>query len=114
VLGIRPENFRLSDNPESGEGIPVDVGVVEELGADAFIYGTLSGIAEDELITAQQIVARIHGGKTPPNRGESVRLLVDETHVHVFSKKTEDRISAATTSVFNEPVKPPPPPAPRR
>jgi multiple sugar transport system ATP-binding protein len=114
VLGIRPENFRLSDNPESGEGIPVDVGVVEELGADAFIYGTLSGIAEDELITAQQIVARIHGGKTPPNRGESVRLLVDETHVHVFSKKTEDRISPATTSVFNEPPKPPPPPAPRR
>jgi multiple sugar transport system ATP-binding protein len=102
VLGIRPENFRLSDNPESGEGIPVDVGVVEELGADAFIYGTLSGIAEDELITAQQIVARIHGGKTPPNRGESVRLLVDETHVHVFSKKTEDRISAATTSVFSD------------
>ena len=102
VLGIRPENFRLSDNPESGEGIPVDVGVVEELGADAFIYGTLSGIAEDELITAQQIVARIHGGKTPPNRGESVRLLVDETHVHVFSKKTEDRISAATTSVFTD------------
>jgi multiple sugar transport system ATP-binding protein len=99
VLGIRPENFRVSDDPESGEGIPVDVGVVEELGADAFIYGTLSGIAEDELITAQQIVARIHGSK-PPARGESVRLLVDETHVHVFSKETEDRISPATESVF--------------
>jgi multiple sugar transport system ATP-binding protein len=99
VLGIRPENFRVSDDPESREGIPVDVGVVEELGADAFIYGTLSGIAEDELITAQQIVARIHGSK-PPARGESVRLLVDETHVHVFSKETEDRISPATESTF--------------
>ena len=32
VLGIRPENFELSDNPESREGIPIDVGVVEELG----------------------------------------------------------------------------------
>jgi multiple sugar transport system ATP-binding protein len=103
VLGIRPENFRLSENPESGEGIPIDVGVVEELGADAFIYGTLSGIAEDELITAQQIVARIHGGKTPPHRGESVRLLVDETHVHVFSKESGDRISPATESVFTGP-----------
>jgi multiple sugar transport system ATP-binding protein len=100
VLGIRPENFRVSDNPESKEGIPVDVGVVEELGADAFIYGTLSGIAEDELITAQQIVARIHGSK-PPARGESVRLLVDETHVHVFSKETENRISPSTESVFS-------------
>jgi multiple sugar transport system ATP-binding protein len=92
VLGIRPENFRLSDNPESREGIPIDIGVVEELGADAFIYGTLSGIAEDELISAQQIVARIHGA-TPPHRGESVRLLVDETHVHVFSKNNGLRIS---------------------
>jgi multiple sugar transport system ATP-binding protein len=101
VLGIRPENFRVSDDPESGEGIPVDVGVVEELGADAFIYGTLSGIAEDELITAQQIVARIHASR-PPARGESVRLLVDETHVHVFSKETEDRISPATESVFTD------------
>jgi multiple sugar transport system ATP-binding protein len=101
VLGIRPENFRVSDDPESGEGIPIDVGVVEELGADAFIYGTLSGIAEDELITAQQIVARIHASR-PPARGESVRLLVDETHVHVFSKETEDRISPATESVFTD------------
>jgi multiple sugar transport system ATP-binding protein len=63
VLGIRPENFRVSTRPESSDGIPIDIGVVEELGADAFIYGTLSGIAEDELITAQQIVARIHGGR---------------------------------------------------
>jgi multiple sugar transport system ATP-binding protein len=92
VVGIRPEAFEMSENPESGEGIPIDVGVVEELGADAFIYGTLSGIAEDELITAQQIVARIHG-RTPPRRGESVRLLVDPEHVHVFSKVTGDRIS---------------------
>jgi multiple sugar transport system ATP-binding protein len=92
VLGIRPENFELNDDPESNEGIPIDVGVVEELGADAFIYGTLSGIAEDELITAQQIVGRIHG-RTPPNRGETVRLQIDPTHVHVFSTTSGLRIS---------------------
>jgi multiple sugar transport system ATP-binding protein len=102
VLGIRPENFGLNENPETGEGIPIDVGVVEELGADAFIYGTLSGIPEDELITAQQIVARIHGGRMPPHRGESVRLLIDPTHVHVFSKVSGDRISPATESVFTD------------
>jgi multiple sugar transport system ATP-binding protein len=75
---------------------------VEELGADAFIYGTLTGIAEDELITAQQIVARIHGGRLPPRRGESVRLLIDPTHVHVFSKVSGDRLSPATESVFTD------------
>ena len=90
VLGIRPENFELSNDPNDGIGL--DIGVVEELGADAFIYGTLTGIAEDELITAQQITARIHG-TTPPHRGETVRLRVDPSHVHVFSKETGDRLS---------------------
>jgi len=54
------------------------------------------------LITAQQIVARIHGGQKPPHRGESVRLLIDPTHVHVFSKESGDRISPATESVFTD------------
>ena len=98
VLGIRPENFEMSDDPQGREGIGIDVGVVEELGADAFIYGTLTGIAEDELITAQQIVARIHG-RTPPHRGETVRLQVDPVHVHVFSKASGDRLSPELHSI---------------
>ena len=36
TIGIRPESFRLSSD---GEGIPVKVTVVEELGADAYVYG---------------------------------------------------------------------------
>ena len=99
VLGIRPENFELSDDPDNGIGI--DVGVVEELGADAFIYGTLAGIAEDELITAQQIVARIHG-RTPPKRGETVRLQIDPVHVHVFSKESGDRLSPELHSINDD------------
>ncbi len=94
VLGIRPETFELA---EGADGIGIDVGVVEELGADAFIYGTLSGIPEDELITAQQLTARIHG-RTPPHRGETVRLKIDPAHVHVFSKETGERISEDQTS----------------
>jgi multiple sugar transport system ATP-binding protein len=90
VLGIRPETFELANAGEDGIGI--DVGVVEELGADAFIYGTLTGLQEDQLITAKQITARIHG-RTPPHRGETVRLQIEPTHVHVFSKRTGDRIS---------------------
>jgi multiple sugar transport system ATP-binding protein len=89
VVGIRPENFSLSD---SGDGIAVDVAVVEELGADAYLYGTLSGISEDEQLTAQQITARI-SSRTPPQRGSSVRLAVDASHVHVFSQKSGDRLS---------------------
>ncbi len=88
VLGIRPENFEISD----GDGIGIDVGVVEELGADAFLYGTLAGLSDEDQLTAQQIVGRIHGRK-PPKRGETVRLAIDPSHVHVFSKESGDRIS---------------------
>ena len=89
VLGIRPENSGFRTRiPRAARASRSISASSRSSGADAFIYGTLSGIAEDELITAQQIVARIHGAE-PPNRGESVRLLMDQTHVHVFSKETE-------------------------
>ena len=89
TLGIRPENFNLA---EGDQGIGLDVAVVEELGADAYLYGTLSGLGEDEKLTAQQIVARI-SSRRPPQRGAQVRLSVDPEHGHVFSNKTQDRIS---------------------
>ncbi len=89
VLGIRPENFTLG---EGAEGIGIDVAVVEELGADAFLYGTVAGLPEDDRLTAQQITARI-SSRTPPQRGETVRLTIDPSHVHVFSQKSGDRLS---------------------
>jgi multiple sugar transport system ATP-binding protein len=88
MLGIRPENFQLGGD----DGIPIDVAVTEELGADAFVYGTLSGLADDEQLTAQQIVGRV-SSRTPPQRGTTVRLTIDPSHVHAFSQKTGDRIS---------------------
>jgi multiple sugar transport system ATP-binding protein len=89
VLGIRPENFRIAT-----EGISLDVDVVEELGADGYVYGTLSGLAADEKLTAQQIVARV-SARTPPQRGTNVRLnTVDSATMHVFSEKTQARLSA--------------------
>ncbi|HET9649077.1 MAG TPA: ATP-binding cassette domain-containing protein, partial [Microlunatus sp.] len=89
MLGIRPENFELGSG---ADGIPIDVAVTEELGADAFVYGTLSGLSEDEQLTAQQIVGRV-SSRTPPQRGTTIRLTIDPSHVHVFSQKTGDRIS---------------------
>ena len=87
TLGIRPEHFSLAE-----QGIPLDVAVVEELGADAYVYGTLSGLPDDKKLTAQQIVARI-SSRRPPERGTSVRLGVDTEHIHVFSNANLDRLS---------------------
>ncbi|MGB7964528.1 MAG: sn-glycerol-3-phosphate ABC transporter ATP-binding protein UgpC [Propionicimonas sp.] len=88
VVGIRPENFQISD-----QGISLDVDVVEELGADGFVYGTLSGLSPDQKMAAQQIVARV-SARTPPHRGTSVKLSAKNPEtVHVFSEKTQARLS---------------------
>ena len=92
VLGIRPENFSLSDD---NNGINIDVAVVEELGADAFVYGTISGLSAEEQLTAQQITARI-SARNPPQRGTSIRLRIDPGHVHVFSLADGGRLSGDT------------------
>jgi multiple sugar transport system ATP-binding protein len=89
VLGIRPENFSLA---EGNEGIGIDVAVVEELGADAFVYGTVAGLADEDKLTAQQITARI-SSRNPPERGSTIRLKIDPEHVHVFSQADGRRLS---------------------
>jgi multiple sugar transport system ATP-binding protein len=105
MLGIRPENFTLG---EGNDGIGIDVAVVEELGADAFLYGTVAGLPDDERLTANQITARI-SSRTPPQRGSTVRLRIDPEHVHVFSKSTGDRLSPANVRSGPRDDGPPPP-----
>ncbi|NLT30757.1 MAG: TOBE domain-containing protein, partial [Propionibacterium sp.] len=88
TVGIRPEAFELA---EGNDGIAVDVAVVEELGADSYLYSTL---AEQQATSmdADQIVARITT-RRPPERGSQVRLTAPPEAMHVFSDKTGERIS---------------------
>ncbi len=90
TLGIRPENFNISQDEQ---GVALDVAVVEELGADSYLYGTLAGTQDDDVVDAQQIVARVGGHRNAPSKGDVVRLAVDPARVHVFSNATEDRLS---------------------
>ncbi|AQP51311.1 ABC transporter ATP-binding protein [Tessaracoccus flavescens] len=87
TVGIRPEAFQIAD-----QGIALDVAVVEELGADSYLYGTLAGLSDEEVVNAQQFVARV-GARTAPEKGSVVRLTAAPDQVHVFSTKTEERIS---------------------
>jgi multiple sugar transport system ATP-binding protein len=89
TIGIRPEAFNVSS---TGEGIPIDLAVVEELGADSYLYGMLANLSEEEKLSAQQIVARV-GARTAPHKGDVVRLSVEGGKVHVFSNETEARLS---------------------
>ena len=89
TLGIRPEHFHTT---QDGKGIAIDVAVVEELGADSYLYGTLAGLSADEKLNANQIVARLQS-RHPLTKRDVVRLEPDHGRMHVFSNKTGDRIS---------------------
>ncbi len=83
TLGVRPEAFKVAD-----QGLPVHVAVVEELGADAFLYGTAEHNNEH-----QQIVARIDA-RMPVEKGSTIHLAADPAKLHLFSTSTEERLTA--------------------
>jgi len=89
TIGIRPEHLTISP---SGDGIAVDVSVIEELGADGNVYGTLAGLSDDAKLTAPQLVARTHS-RSGVTRGSTVRFAPDLVRMHVFNDATQDRIS---------------------
>jgi multiple sugar transport system ATP-binding protein len=85
TLGFRPEDLVLTT---SDLGIAVNVEVVEELGADAYVYGTLRQPNDD----THQVIIRT-GGRTPPKKGETVHVTVSEGRGMAFSPETGVRIS---------------------
>ncbi|GAA2755898.1 diacetylchitobiose ABC transporter ATP-binding protein MsiK [Actinopolymorpha rutila] len=85
TVGIRPEAFRIVSNEENG--LPVEVAVVEELGADAYLYG-LVGNGDEQ----KEIIARIDA-RRPPEKGAKVKLAADTERIHVFSASTGDRLT---------------------
>jgi multiple sugar transport system ATP-binding protein len=83
TVGVRPEAFKVAD-----EGLPVHVVVVEELGADAYLYGTAEHNQEH-----QQIVARIDA-RMPVEKGSTIHLAAVPEKLHLFSTSTEERLTA--------------------
>ncbi len=81
TVGVRPEDLELSEH-----GLAVEVDVVEELGADAYIYGrTHVDGAEHE------IIARVDG-RNPPAKGATVHLTAKEGHTHLFDATDGHRL----------------------
>ena len=81
TVGVRPEDLEAG-----AHGLPVEVDVVEELGADAYVYGRTT-IGGDE----HQIIARVDG-RTPPSKGEVVHFQPKRGHVHLFSTHDGHRL----------------------
>jgi multiple sugar transport system ATP-binding protein len=92
TLGIRPESWQIAANGEPG--YPVKVAVVEELGADSYLYGTPQDAAPDlEGGVIRQIIARAPG-RGGLERGQVVNLRVRPEDVHVFDSVTGERLTA--------------------
>jgi multiple sugar transport system ATP-binding protein len=83
TVGIRPEDMDLVGE---GQGLKTVVNVVEELGADAYVYGTAEVNG-----TEHQIIARVDGRK-PPEKGASVHFAPIPGHLHLFSTQTGERL----------------------
>ena len=86
ILGIRPESLHVAASGE--DGLIVKANVVEELGADAYVYGDLPGHELDK-----QFVARFDG-RTPPRSGDMVKLTVRQGEDHVFDPETGERLGS--------------------
>ncbi|MCU1513153.1 MAG: ugpC [Microbacteriaceae bacterium] len=86
TIGVRPEDIRVS---KDGEGLRVSVDIVEELGADGYLYGhaDVDGSRVD-------IVARVDG-RTHPSAGETVMVSPVAEHVHAFSTESGERLNKA-------------------
>ncbi|NYH77751.1 multiple sugar transport system ATP-binding protein [Actinopolyspora biskrensis] len=87
TIGIRPESLHLVSSEEGS--LPLQVELVEELGADCLIHGrTLTSTNRDPLI--------IRGdGRTPPTPGETVNVAVrDLEEIHLFDAGSGERLAS--------------------
>jgi multiple sugar transport system ATP-binding protein len=85
TVGVRPENWRVVSENEGG--LPVKVTVVEELGADNYVYGT-----SDVEGVPSTIIIRVTG-RGRIHKGEMMYVTTDPQHVHVFDTESGERLS---------------------
>jgi multiple sugar transport system ATP-binding protein len=88
TVGFRPEAVQLAG---PGEGVPVVVNVVEQLGSDAYLYTKLDGESTDDVLNPSDVVVRTEPHAAPPV-AETVWLHVREGGLHLFDPITELRV----------------------
>jgi multiple sugar transport system ATP-binding protein len=92
TVGIRPEDVTVAT---SGDGLPVEVDVIEELGADGNLYGhaDVEGSRVDLCVRVD--------GRSHPNAGDKVFVTPKEGHLHLFDIESGLRVGEAVIAVKN-------------
>jgi multiple sugar transport system ATP-binding protein len=84
TVGVRPEDMDLVGE---GKGLQTSVALVEELGADAYVYGSADVNGEQH-----DVIARVDGRK-PPAKGDTVYFAPKQGHLHLFSTSDGRRLA---------------------
>ncbi|TFV66172.1 UNVERIFIED_ORG: sn-glycerol-3-phosphate ABC transporter ATP-binding protein UgpC [Bacillus sp. AZ43] len=82
LLGVRPEDLVVAEH-----GLAVEIDVVEELGADAYVYGRARQSDGEHLITVRV------DGRRPPQKGDVVHVTPRAGHVHLFDVVSGERLA---------------------
>ena len=97
TVGFRPESLDVVP-AGTPDGIPVVVNIVEELGSDAFVYGSLTnefGHADAVHSGAgdAQVIVRVDPRQVPA-KGETIYVRIREGETHLFHAGSGQRIEA--------------------
>jgi multiple sugar transport system ATP-binding protein len=93
TIGFRPEALDVVSS-STAEALQVEVNLVEELGSDAFVYGSLkSDGATGDLHSgsSDQVIVRIDP-RNVPMKGDVIHVTIQPGHAHVFSSSTGNRL----------------------
>jgi multiple sugar transport system ATP-binding protein len=86
TVGLRPEDWVVLG--EGQRGLPMDVAITEELGSDAYMYGTVVDKGEPK-----EVVVKLERN-VRFDKGAVVQLSADPTTMHIFDTARGDRLSA--------------------
>jgi multiple sugar transport system ATP-binding protein len=87
TIGLRPESASLAAAGTAGT-LPLTVALVEELGADAYVYGEVEGDTPED----KPWVVRCDG-RAAPRIGDRVGVAVRASEAHLFNRRTGLRLN---------------------
>ncbi len=99
ILGIRPEDFVISNETVAG-GVALDLTVeaIERVGAETFVYGTrqheIQGVAANPgELPPGEVIVRIPGAVAPAI-GEQIRAVAAPDKLHLFTADGRKRVES--------------------
>jgi multiple sugar transport system ATP-binding protein len=90
TVGLRPEAIELVAD---GHGIPAVVNLVEEMGAEAYVYAQLAAHVTQSVTAVNDIIARVEP-RTAPRSGDTIHLRVREESILLFDVESGKAIGA--------------------